>query len=118
MWITVAILDCYRCRDYRHNLVLWITTAILELKQLKMLFPRTVSIRELIHATKALIRRTAGRSGFIRSIPAFQRGPCQFVTRRRIFQVSAVSSLCVGERPTQQVTGIWARFLHKKATTC
>ena len=62
-------------------------------------------MRELIHATNALTRHRAGRGGFIRSKPAGPRGPGRFLTQRRIFQVSALSSLCVGEMPTQMETG-------------
>ena len=47
----------------------------------------------------------AGRNGFIRIIPAGLRGPCRFGTIRRVFQMSALSSLCVGELPTRLVTG-------------
>ena len=54
-----------------------------------MIIPRTVSICELIHASSAKTC-PAGRSSFIRSIPADQRGPRRFVTRR---QVSALSSV-------------------------
>ena len=69
-----------------------------------VIIPRTVSIQELIHASSAPTF-PAGRSVYIRSIPAGPRGPRQFWAWRGIFQVSALSSLCVGEMPTQLVTG-------------
>ena len=61
--------------------------------------------------------------GFIRSIPAGPREPCRFVTWRCIFQVSALSSLCVGAMPIQLETGdenlgLIPEREHKKATTC
>ena len=45
------------------------------------IIPRTVSIRELIHALSAPTC-PAGRSDFIKSIPAGPRGPHQVVTQR------------------------------------
>ena len=70
------------------------------------IIPRTFPVQELIHETSAPTC-PAGRSCFIRSIPAGPGGPCRFVTRRRIFQVSGQRNLSsIRERE------------HKKTTRC
>ena len=110
---------------------MWITVVILELKLLQMpqlstqlsyvdnhgnsraktatyatIIHRTVSVRELIHAMNAPTPPPmAGTSGFIRSKPAGQQGPWWLMTWQCIFQVSALTCLCVGEMPTLLATG-------------
>ena len=65
---------------------------------------RTVSIRELIHASSAPTC-PAGRSSFIRSIPAGERGTRRFVISEAY--LSSVRSI----KPGRRATGIRVRFL-------
>ena len=64
---------------------------------------RKVSIRELIHASSALTC-PAGKSSFIRSIPAGLTGPRRFVISETY--LSSVRSI----KPGQRATGIKVRF--------
>ena len=95
-----------KCRDYRHNAVLGIIPAMPDLISAKIatIITRTVSIRELIHASSAPTC-PAGRSIFIRSIPAGEGGPRRFVISETY--LSSVRSI----KPGRRVTGIRVRFL-------
>ena len=78
---------------------MWISVAILELTYAAnaAIIQITVLILELIHATNVPTPPTGREERLIRSKLAGLRGPLLLVTRRRIFQVSTLSSLFVGE---------------------